>query len=190
MKTIILDGSKTGDSSLATINREVTMKLEEKGWEVENIHLCEEKISTCIGCFGCWLETPGECIIKDKGQEIAKKVVQSDLLVLLTPITFGGYSYQLKKMVDRLIPNILPFFAKINGEIHHQARYEKNPNLLAIGYLPQRDAECEKIFTKLIQRNAINMHCPSYHAEVITKDVKTLDLSKISHYTQDKEVVA
>ncbi|MCK9151868.1 flavodoxin family protein [Methanobacterium alcaliphilum] len=178
MKSIILNGSNGADTSITSIDREITLKLEENGWDVENIHLNEEKIATCIGCFGCWLETPGECIIKDKGQELAKKVIQSDLLVLLTPITFGGYSYQLKKIVDRLIPNILPFFIKIDGEIHHQPRYEKNPNLLAIGYLPQSDTESELIFTKLIRRNAINMHCPNYHVQIITGEVKKLDLDK------------
>lgn len=190
MNAVILDGSRSQESPLVIINQEVTLKLEKKGWNVDNIHLCQEKIATCMGCFGCWLKTPGICIINDKGQEIAKKVIRSDLTVFLTPITFGGYSYQLKKMVDRLIPNILPFFTVIDGEIHHQARYDKNPNMMVIGYLPQPDTENENIFTKLVERNAINMHSPHYHAEIISGDMRGIELSKISNFLENKEVFA
>lgn len=200
MKALIMDGSTGNNSPLSTINRKVALKLEGSGFNVETIHLNQEKIATCLGCFGCWLKTPGECIINDKGQEIARKVIQSDLLVLVTPITFGGYSYQLKKMVDRLIPNILPFFTKVNGEIHHQPRYEKYPDIFAIGYLPKPDATSERIFSKLIERNAINFHCTHYSLKIITGEVDypdfdlnfdiTLNITdKISNVPGDGEVV-
>jgi len=50
-----------------------------------------------MGCFGCWNKTPGTCVMKDDSAKIAKAVVNSDLLIFLTPITFGGYSSELKK---------------------------------------------------------------------------------------------
>lgn len=187
MKAVILDGSNDQKSPFTTVNSIVTSKFEEEGWTVDNYVLREEKIATCIGCFGCWLKTPGVCILKDKGQEIAKKVIQADLVVMLTPITFGGYSYQLKKMVDRLIPNILPFFTRIGGEIHHQPRYDKNPDMLVIGYLPQPDAECEDIFSKLIKRNAINMHSLHYQVDILTDDV---DLGKVAQFIENVKVLA
>ncbi len=176
MKALILDGSAEDDTQLSTINSRLVLKLENRGWDVESIPLREEKIATCIGCFGCWLKTPGECILNDNGREIAEKVIQSDLLVFLTPITFGGYSYQLKKMVDRLIPNILPFFTKVDGEIHHQPRYEKYPDILAIGYLPQADAVSEEIFNKLIKRNAINFMCNQNKVTTFIGDVNSSNI--------------
>ena len=187
MKAVILDGSR--NITNPTGKDILTRKLEENGWEVNFYQLCQEEIATCTGCFGCWLKTPGQCIINDKGREIAKKVIQSDLVILLSSITFGGYSYHLKKIVDRFIPNILPFFAMVNGEIHHQPRYDKNPNILAIGYLRDKDQKSEEIFKKLIKRNAINFHSPCYAAEIVVGDDQSMDMDKISNVLKAVEMV-
>ena len=35
---------------------------------LENIHVItneSDRIKHCIGCFGCWVKTPGICVIKD-----------------------------------------------------------------------------------------------------------------------------
>ena len=66
---------------------------------------------------------------------IAAAVVTSDLMVYLTPVTFGGYSSMLKGMVDHLIQNVSPFFARLDGETHHRKRYKNNPDLLAVGWM-------------------------------------------------------
>ncbi len=166
MDAVILNDSK--EDALNNAGKMLELELENKGWNVEIYRLCDEKIATCTGCYGCWLKTPGLCVIKDMGQEIVGKVIKSDLLILLSTLTFGGYSFHLKKVVDRFIPLVLPFFAEIDGEIHHQPRYEKNPKFLAVGYMPHHDKESERIFTELVDRNAINMHSPENHVEFIT----------------------
>jgi multimeric flavodoxin WrbA len=99
--------------------------------------------------------------------EIAAAAVHSDLTIYLTPVTFGGYSSQLKKILDRFVLLILPFFKTVNGETHHVPRYLKRPVLLVIGTLPQHDAESEAVFTSLVERNAINMSAPRWAAGVI-----------------------
>jgi hypothetical protein len=50
------------------------------------------KLAHCLGCFGCWLKTPGMCVEDDAGRQVARAIVQSDTTVLYTPATFGGYS--------------------------------------------------------------------------------------------------
>jgi multimeric flavodoxin WrbA len=108
------------------------------------------------------------CIIDDAGRDIAKSVVQCDLVILLTPVTFGGYSFTLKKAIDRLIPNVLPFFKKISGEIHHVPRYDKYARFVGIGVLSEPDAEMKDVFNALVERNAINLYSPAHTAEVVT----------------------
>ena len=85
------------------------------------------EIRPCIGCFGCWVQTPGECLIDDAARQIAPAIIGSDLVIYLTPVTFGGYSSELKKALDRCICLILPFFTKIDGEMHHKPRYDRYP---------------------------------------------------------------
>src|SRR5574341_1270464 len=135
MKTLILDGSHPNDVIGGQISNVLQKKLQERGWDAEYILLREQKIGNCAGDFFCWVRSPGVCNINDDNRLIAAKVVHSDLLVYLTPVTFGGYSSALKCMVDHQIQNILPFFANVDGEIHHQKRYKGNPKLLVIGWM-------------------------------------------------------
>lgn len=36
------------------------------------------KNNYCIGCFGCWLKTPGRCVIKDDFQTMGERLAASD----------------------------------------------------------------------------------------------------------------
>lgn len=97
------------------------------------------------------------CNTNDDNRIIARKIINSDLVIYLTPVTFGGYSSEIKRMVDHQIQNILPFFANINGEVHHQKRYKQYPNTLTIGWMDEPDKQAESIFRHLVHRNAVNM---------------------------------
>jgi multimeric flavodoxin WrbA len=166
MKAVILNGMEPGDCSVASVQDLLVDAVRAESWEVEAFALHDLDVKPCGGCFGCWLQTPGRCVMQDADQ-VAAAVASSDLTVYLTPVTFGGYSSQLKKVVDHLIFLILPFFKTVNGETHHVPRYRKRPNLLVIGVMPHHDAECESIFTDLAKRNAINMSAPRWAADVI-----------------------
>jgi multimeric flavodoxin WrbA len=167
MKAVILNGSRQGETTLENVHKIVLDELSNVGGEVQSFMLHDLDIGYCQGDFGCWIKTPGECIQKGIARDIARAFIQSDLVVYLTPITFGGYSSELKKAVDHLICLISPFFTKINGEVHHKPRYAHYPRVMAVGVLPQPDAEAEQIFRTLVSRNAINMHAPAHAAGVV-----------------------
>ncbi|MBE0467571.1 MAG: flavodoxin family protein [Candidatus Desulforudis sp.] len=168
MRALILDGTSESNFGQNQLSETVVTELKSVQWDVENLVLPALNIISCQGCFGCWTRTPGVCVIKDDAREVAGKVVRSDLVVLITPVTFGGYSAELKKIMDRLIPLISPFFTKIRGEVHHKPRYEKYPRLVAVGILPVPDADSEHLFKTLVSRNALNFHSPAYAAGVVS----------------------
>ena len=120
VNAVILNGSGNNDTVLEKVQQTIIDKLTDKNWEVKPLLLHKVDINPCAGCFGCWVRTPGICIINDEGRDIAGTIIQSDLVIYLTPVTFGGYSSHLKKVLDRSIALILPFFKKIDGEVHHQ----------------------------------------------------------------------
>jgi hypothetical protein len=161
MKALVLNGERKNESALSLVAAIVAEELTAHDWQAETIVLREKKIALCTGCFGCWVKTPGVCVIDDFGREAARMAIQSDVLIFLSPVTFGGYSSELKKAVDRFACSLLlPFFTKIGGEVHHPARYRPLPGLIGIGVLPAPDEESEGIFTRLVERNAVNFHSP------------------------------
>jgi hypothetical protein len=170
VKSIILNGALGEDPTLDRVQQVLTRELTGMDWEVTDLILRQVEIATCVGCFGCWIRTPGLCIIDDAARDVARAMAQSNLVVYLSPVTFGGYSSELKKVLDRNICHILPFFTRIDGEVHHKPRYTHYPRLLGVGTLDRADAECERIFTTLVERNAINMHAPAHAAAVVYED--------------------
>jgi len=154
LKVLILNGADKDDSLIDSIHKIIEDKLMNSGCEIKTYLLGECEIKDCQGCFRCWFETPGLCIYDDISREISGEYVNSDLAILITPVIFGCYSYHAKKSMDRMIPNVLPFFRRYKGEIHHLPRYAKYPDIYIIGVVP--DDESAGIFEKLLQRNHLN----------------------------------
>jgi multimeric flavodoxin WrbA len=167
VKALILDGELAQKKSLERVRDLLIELLTEAGYELNTFRLREMDIAPCQGCFGCWVRNPGECLVQDDSQLILRVLVRSELLVLLTPVTFGGYSSELKKALDRSICLISPYFMKFEGETHHKPRYGRLPHLLGVGVAETQNSESEQIFKSLVHRNSINFHSPSHSAAVI-----------------------
>jgi len=168
MQILILDGSHPGDPMPTALTTALMTHVRTRGWHAETVVLDEAKIGNCAGDFFCWIRTPGVCNTDDDNRIIAAKMARSDLIVYLTPVTFGGYSSTLKRMLDHQIQNIEPFFTTIDGVTHHQARYPTNPNLLILGWTPATDHPAEAVFRHLARANATNMQAHTVVSDVIT----------------------
>lgn len=121
-------------------------------------------IHPCLGCFKCWLKTPGRCIINDSYTEIPKHIKQTDKVIFITEVRYGSYSPYIKRVIERSIGFLLPFFRFFNREIHHAIRYEKVPELIFIGYSTSITSQEEKIFRNLVKANAANFGAEKYHS--------------------------
>jgi multimeric flavodoxin WrbA len=170
MRAVILDGTKADDQEARTARQLIEAELKRSGWSFDSETLRDANIAPCRACFTCWLKTPGICVIDDDGQRVTQEMARSDLIVLISPITFGGYSSDLKKAFDRgVLPDLLPFFKKFDGETHHPARYGKPWYLLAIGTMGSDSEGREQLFTDMVARNALNAHSPAHGAVILRK---------------------
>ena len=159
---VVLNGALAGDETLAPVEDTLLELLRETGAGVRAFQLRDIPLAHCQGCFECWLDTPGLCKTDgDAGREITAAMIGSDVLVLLTPVTFGGYSSEIKKAMDRSICMVSPFFRRVDGEVHHKLRYRRYPALAAVGVLHEPDEEQERIFRTLVERNALNFASPA-----------------------------
>jgi len=161
-RTLVLNGALAGDETLEPVEEALLRLLREERTEIRGYAMRDVPLAHCQGCFECWTTTPGLCKTEgDAGREIAAALIKSDLLVILTPVTFGGYSSEIKKAMDRIICLVLPFFRRVDGEVHHSRRYPRYPAVAAIGVLGAPDEEQARIFRSLVERNARNMDCPA-----------------------------
>jgi multimeric flavodoxin WrbA len=175
---VALDGAGPHDDDLSPTFETLSRVLTATGAQVRTFCLRGMKLAHCLGCFKCFIQTPGICVESDVGREIAKAVIQSDLAVLFTPVTFGGYSPELKKMLDHFIQLISPFFRMDHGEVHHPPRYAHRPRLIVVGVQRHPNPREAHIFKTLAGRNAINLLPPSYAVEVVL----TTDDPKVVRY--------
>jgi hypothetical protein len=156
MRILVLDGFQTAEES-AALRQAMRENAEGNGDAMEIIPMRDRKTAPCTGCFGCWVRTPGLCVMKDDAPDITRSIVRSDLVVYLTPITFGGYSSLIKVQLDRSIGMMRPEFQDMAGETHHRPRYNRYPRILGLGVLAKPDKEMEDNFKFMIARNALNM---------------------------------
>lgn len=130
MKVLALNSSaRTGDVSKTEIVLDYMVQgMREASAEVEVIELRKKKIRYCIGCFTCWTKTPGMCIHKDDmTKEILPKYLDSDLVVLATPLFHYTVNAVMKTLIERTLPIALPFFEKRDGVTKHPYRHKAPP---------------------------------------------------------------
>lgn len=111
----------------------------------------------CIGCFGCWLKTPGTCVIKDGFENMGQLLSEVSQFILISKATFGSYSSAVKNVLDRSISYVLPFFAIRNGEMHHGERYHNDLTISALFYGNLTEAE-KRTAENLVKANAVNLN--------------------------------
>ena len=87
-------------------------------------------IKPCIGCWNCWLKTPGLCVMKDTMSEHYTDYVNSDTVIMLMDTAQGFIDYRAKAFIDRLIPLYHPHIIVVEGECHHAARYDSYPDMV------------------------------------------------------------
>jgi multimeric flavodoxin WrbA len=179
MKAVIFNGSPQSGTALEQAGRFLEHELGLLNWETSFINLRDLKFTECQGCFKCWDETPGVCHTDDDGRELCRQLAQSELMVLLTPISFGGYGSLLKRALERaVLPVLLPYLVPRKGEIHHPLRYGKAIRAMAIGSLPQADTETESLFQNVLYRNSLNCDSPIHPTAVVYEKMETNEIQQ------------
>lgn len=75
---------------------------EEAGHEVSKIRLAEKKINYCSGCGLCY-NGKKPCPQTDDMAAITEQMLQSDVIVLATPVYFYSLCAQMKTFIDRTV---------------------------------------------------------------------------------------
>ncbi len=162
MKALIISDTEFDGNIYKRLRRTVGEKLKGRGLDVEDILISRGSLAFCMGCFGCWIKSPGECVIGDDISRINRAVIGSDAAVYLCPIVFGQYSANIKSAIDRWLPNMLPFFlTRKDGSTMHPPRYESYPKQIMIGYGASSSDDAQ-LFTDIIKKHRSNVEAFVY----------------------------
>lgn len=118
-------------------------------------------IRHCTGCFGCWVKTPGKCVIHDGYEGTGTEMGKCTELILVSQCCYGSVSPFVKTVQDRAISYIHPDFVLRKGEMHHKRRYQNVITLSAYFY-GEHITESEKTTA----RNIIAANADNYDGKV------------------------
>lgn len=99
MKIVLLEGSPHKNGASNTLARAFAKGAQKNGHTVTELDIAHMRINPCMGCASGWGEQP--CVLKDDMEGVRKEILQSDMLVFVTPIYFYGLSGQMKILIDR-----------------------------------------------------------------------------------------
>lgn len=133
-------------------------------------------VHNCIGCFGCWIKTPGACVIRDKYGDMGECLSKCHEVIIISKCFYGGFSPFIKKVMDRGISYNHPYFVIRSGEMHHRRRYDNHFDLKVWFYGDNITEQEKQTAEKLIQANGINMDC-SVQKISFVQDISEIDFN-------------
>ena len=121
-----------------------------------------KKIKSCMGCFECWIKTPGKCKIRDGYENLSKLYLKAEKVIIISQCFYGSYSPFVKNILDRTIPYLLPFFKFKNKEMHHITR-SKTKFDLNVYFYGKNLSSNEKIAAKeIVKANSVNLDVKTF----------------------------
>ena len=123
-KIYAINGSPRKNGNTAQLLQKALEGAASAGAEVKLIQLADLNFSGCRCCFACKkLENPAPgCVLKDDLAEILKELLQSDGIIMGSPIYFGAASGLYRNFLERL------FFPMLRYTNPPSSRAEKKIN--------------------------------------------------------------
>jgi len=96
-----------------------TMYEEITKFRKDTKHFCVEtmRIEPCYACRHCEEKTYRRCVIRDDADLILPYLARSKTIIIITPIVFGGYSFHMKRIVDRFSLIVGMHYSLHDGEL-------------------------------------------------------------------------
>ena len=101
-RIVILNGSPRRKGNTAALVKSFTEGAEQAGHRVTEFFLDGMDIHGCKGCFGGHSSRPHPCVQRDDMDRIYPAVLESDVVVLASPLYYWNLSGQLRTAMDRL----------------------------------------------------------------------------------------
>ena len=121
MKVLVLNGSPKKQSDTFRMTERFLKGMNAAGeHEVTVVNVIEKAIAPCKGCFGCWQQGEGHCLIGDDQNGILDLYRAADLIIWSFPLYCYGMPSHLKAVLDRTIPLMKMDMVQLSdGRVQH-----------------------------------------------------------------------
>ena len=144
------------DDKNQSVGKRMYELMKTKGIGTEYINVSGLNIKPCYSCGYCSTKSYGKCVLEDDMDPILRKVVRSDTLILITAVTWGSFSSDIKKVLDRM--------AILGDSCYHVKKKElvkgmrcNMKEMFAIGVKDNCSKEEMDAFTTLLDENVTIM---------------------------------
>ncbi len=100
MKVLIINGSPKDNGNTSIAINELVKTFNEDDVECEVMTIGGQDIRGCVGCLQC--VKLGKCVVDDAVNEAAKKLEESDGLIVCSPVYFASANGTIISFLDRL----------------------------------------------------------------------------------------
>ena len=140
MRVCVLMGSPRKGGNTAALLEPFCEELAVGGAEVETVWLYGREIRPCVACRACQRDwTVFGCAQRDDVQPIFDLVLESDLIVLATPIYSWYCTPPMKALLDRLVYGMNKYYGEERGPSLWAGKAVAL--LMTCGYRPERGCD-------------------------------------------------
>jgi multimeric flavodoxin WrbA len=146
----VLSDEKVSDIGRAIFDGLFRIHQDTKHFSLQNMN-----IQPCYACRGCEQKTYRRCVVRDDADLIMPYLARSEIIVPVTQITYGSYSFQMKRIIDKLALLVGMYYSYKDGELVHSSG-PADVRFYAVGIHDCADAAEIQAFEYLI-RETLNI---------------------------------
>ncbi|WP_010245642.1 flavodoxin family protein [Acetivibrio cellulolyticus] len=139
------------DDKKQSLGNKIYESIRSSGMEAEYISTSGLNIKPCYSCGSCSTKTYRRCVIKDDMDAILRKWVRADKIIIVTPVVWGSYSLDTKKVLDRIA---------VVGDLHYYVHkgeivkgIQSNMKMVVVGVKERCCKEESEAFNSLVHEN-------------------------------------
>ena len=114
MRVLAINASPRKSANTATLLEHALQGALSQGAQGELVHLYDLDFKGCVSCFACKRkgnDCHGLCAVRDNLTDVLMQTLESDVLLLGTPIYFGDVTGELRSFLERLLFPIISYNA-------------------------------------------------------------------------------
>ncbi len=122
-KVIAVNGSPRKNYNTGTLINEALKGAQAANAETKLYNLYDLQYKGCISCFVCKRKGQtqlSKCFMKDELTEVLEQIMESDVLILGSPIYFGDITGAMRSFMERLYFSNLSYDSMVNRSVYQK----------------------------------------------------------------------